>query len=141
IVGAAVELVARDWLAGASVRDIARQARIRVSTLYHYFPAKEALYREVQDRVHAEIREQMLSVLGSGLDIRETAREAVGRAFEFFLANRAYAKLGYRTALEVGPAIEAGPRIAGRWVGFLEGALRRAGGRGVGEVSDPGVPV
>jgi len=137
IVRAAVEIFARDGLAGASVRDIARQARIRVSTLYHYFPAKEALYREVQDRVHAEIREQMLSVLGSGLDIRETAREAVGRAFEFFLGNRAYAKLGYRTALEVGPAIEAGHRIADRWVGFIEGALRPAEVRGLVKEIDP----
>ena len=40
---AAVETFARTGLAGTSVRDIAKRARIRVSTLYHYFESKEAL--------------------------------------------------------------------------------------------------
>ena len=53
---AAVATFARQGLAGTSVRDIARLARIRVSSLYHYFPSKEALYGEVQERVHSQVR-------------------------------------------------------------------------------------
>ena len=75
IVAAAVETFARQGLAGASVRDIARQARIRVSSLYHYFPSKEALYAEVQERAHAHIRDIMLSVMAENLDLRAQARE------------------------------------------------------------------
>ena len=45
VLAAAVATFARQGLAGTSVRDIARQARIRVSTLYHYFRSKEALYQ------------------------------------------------------------------------------------------------
>ena len=59
---AAVETFARTGLAGTSVRDIAKRARIRVSTLYHYYPSKEALYHAVQERVHEQVRELVLRV-------------------------------------------------------------------------------
>jgi len=126
LVVAAVEVFARDGQAGASVRDIARRARIRVSTLYHYFPSKEALYREVQDRVDQQIRQSMMEVMAKGLDIRETTREAMGKLFDFFLANRAYARLAFRACLESpGGRYAEGP-LAHRWLGFAEGALKPA---------------
>ena len=71
---AAVAIFARQGLAGTSVRDIARLARIRVSSLYHYFPSKEALYGEVQGRVHSQVRELVVSALGQGLDDPDVAR-------------------------------------------------------------------
>lgn len=137
VMGAAVAIFARQGLAGTSVRDIARQARIRVSTLYHYFESKEALYREVQERAHAQIRDLVVTTLGQGLDLRETTRAAVGALFDFYLANRSYLQLGYRTALESPARFEADRRIADRWLGLLEGVLKPAEGRGEIKDVDP----
>jgi AcrR family transcriptional regulator len=126
VLAAAVETFARDGSAGSSVRDIARRARIRVSTLYHYFPSKEALYQEVQARVDAKIREILLEVIARDLDLASTVRETIGALFDFFLTNRAYAQLGYRLALETGASHETEQRAAHRWLGFTEAALKPA---------------
>lgn len=126
MLAAAVETFARDGSAGSSVRDIARRARIRVSTLYHYFPSKDALYQEVQVRVDARIREILLAVLARDLDLASTVRETIGGLFDFFLTNRAYAQLGYRLALETGVSHESEPRATHRWLGFTEAALKPA---------------
>lgn len=137
ILAAAVATFARQGLAGSSVRDIARQARIRVSTLYHYFRSKEALYQEVQERVHGQVRELVVSALGQGRDLRETSRRAIGGLFDLFLSNRPLMQLGYRMALE-GPGRFGGePRLADRWLGLLEGVLKPAEARGEIKDIDP----
>jgi len=137
ILDSAVDVFARDGLAGASLRDIAQRARIRVSTLYHYFPSKEALYQEVQDGVNSHIRELTVAVLGRGLDLRETASEVIGALFDFFLAHRAYVRLGYRMCLEGGTWLENDQRVAARWLGLAEGMLKPAEIRGVVKRVDP----
>ena len=129
VLSAAVETFARQGLAGTSMRDVAKRARIRVSSLYHYFASKEALFQAVQERAQGEIRELMLSAIGQGSDFGAMTREAIGRLFDFFLANRAYAQLSYRACLD-----DAAPgpdqRVLERWLGFLEGTLRPAEQRG-----------
>ena len=134
---AAVETFARTGLAGTSVRDIARRARIRVSTLYHYFPSKEALYHAVQERVHAQVRELVLTTLGRGLDLKDNTATAIRALFDFFLRNPAYVRLGYRTALEGRPGTLADERIAERWLGLLEGTLGPSQVRGEVKDVDP----
>ena len=137
ILKAALAIFARQGLAGTSVRDIARQARIRVSTLYHHFPSKDALYREVQERVQGQIRELVVSALGQGLDLRETTRAAVGALFDLFRSNRALLQLGHRTALDGPRPSEADRRVVDRWVGLLEGVLAPAEARGEIKDIDP----
>lgn len=137
VLATAVATFAERGLAGTSVRDIAREARIRVSTLYHYFESKEALYREVQDRVHAQVREIVLAALGSGGDLRETTTTAIGALFDLFLANRAYVQLGCRTTLEPPVPGATDRRIAERWVGLIEGMLEAARARGEVKGVDP----
>ena len=134
---AAVETFARTGLAGTSVRDIAKRARIRVSTLYHYYPSKEALYHAVQERVHGQVRELVVAALGRGRDFKETAGTAIRELFDFFLRNPAYVRLGYRTALEGRPGTLADDRIAERWLGLLEGTLRPPQVRGEVRDIDP----
>ena len=134
---AAVETFARTGLAGTSVRDIAKRARIRVSTLYHYYPSKEALYHAVQERVHEQVRELVLTTLGRGRDIKENAATAIGALFDFFLRNPAYVRLGWRTALEGRPGTLADDRIAERWLGLLEGTLGPSQVRGEVKDVDP----
>lgn len=137
VLAAAIATFARQGLAGTSVRDIARQARIRVSTLYHYFRSKEALYQEVQERVHGQVRELVMSALGQGRDLREASRAAIGALFDLFLSNRALMQLGYRTALESPARFGAERRLADRWLGLLEGVLKPAEVRGEIKDVDP----
>ena len=137
ILVAAVETFARTGLSGTSVRDIAKRARIRVSTLYHYYPSKEALYRAVQERVHQQVRELVVTTLGRGRDFRETVATAIRELFDFFLRNRAYVRLGYRTALEGRPGTLADDRIAERWLGLIEGTLGPSQIRGEVKAVDP----
>ena len=137
IVAAGVQIFANVGVKGASVRDIARQARIRVSTLYHYFASKEALYEEVRERVDAQIHELAMGVLAEGRDPKTTVTESIGRLFDFFLANRAYVQLGYRTCLEGDTSAVANRRIAERWLGMTEGTLHPLEVRGQVKAVDP----
>jgi AcrR family transcriptional regulator len=137
VLEAAVETFARQGLDGTSVRDIARHARIRVSTLYHYFPSKDALYHEVQERVHATVRDLVLAALGDGSDLREAVRAAVGRLFELLVHNRAWVQLGARTSLENPLGAGADHRIADRWIGLIEATLEPARRRGAVKAIDP----
>ncbi len=137
ILAAAVATFARQGLAGTSVRDIARQARIRVSTLYHHFRSKQALYQDVQERVHGQVRQLVMSALGQSRDLRESSRAAIGALFDLFLSDRALMQLGYRTALESPGRFGAERGLADRWLGLLEGVLKPAEVRGEIRDVDP----
>jgi len=137
ILAVALETFANDGLAGASVRGIAHKARIRVSTLYHYFESKEALYHEVQSHVQEQIRELVVSALGRDLDFRDLTREVVGGLFDLFCEQRAYLQLGHRSAVDGGPPLAAQGQLAERWLGFVEGTLGPAERRGDIEAISP----
>jgi AcrR family transcriptional regulator len=47
ILKAAEQLFARDGYAGTAMRDIAAKAGVQAATLYHYFPSKEAILKEI----------------------------------------------------------------------------------------------
>src|SRR5690242_8434572 len=100
VLATALDTFAREGFAGASMRDIAKRARIRVSSLYHYFPSKEALYAAVLARLQDEMRDVTFGVMSKGHDLRGMAREVIGRLFDFLLANRAYVRLGFRHRLD-----------------------------------------
>ena len=137
IVLAAVESFGKRGLAGTSVRDIAHRSRIRVSTLYHYFPSKMELYREVQGRVHDEVRSIVLEQLARGLPLAELVREVVGRVFDFFLSHRTFLQLGCRTAVEPTLAGDGDSPLRERWLGLIEGMLKPATERGEVKDIDP----
>ena len=126
IIERAIEAFADAGYAGASVRDIARKARIRVSSLYHYFPSKDALYRAVEERIADEAREITLAVVGQSTDLRQMAGDAVGRLFDFYLAHPAYVRLGYRLHVDGTDAPGASHRVTDRWIGLVEGLMKPA---------------
>jgi AcrR family transcriptional regulator len=119
------------------VRDIASAARIRVSTLYHYFTSKEALYAAVQARVHDQMRDITVGVLSRDLEFADTVRECVGQHFDFFLANPAYVRLSLRACIDDDGGRLVEQRAVDRWLGFTEGALRPAQARGLIRRVDP----
>jgi AcrR family transcriptional regulator len=131
-----LEVFAELGFAGASVRDIARKAQIRVSTLYHYFASKEALWDRVQEKLQEELRQLMVSILSRSSDLREMSREAVGQLFDFFLAHRAYVQLGHHIYLERGYNRATQQRVS-RWLGFMEGLMKPAEAQGRMKPVDP----
>jgi AcrR family transcriptional regulator len=137
ILAAALDTFARRGLLGTSVRDIAQRARIRVSTLYHYFPSKEALYAEVQGQVHARVRALVVEALGRSGDLRQATREVVGDIFDFFLAHRAFLQMGYRSTLDGDVRTIRDKRVSDRWLGLVEGTLEPAKARGEVKSIDP----
>lgn len=54
ILSAAVEVFAEQGLAGSRIDDIAARAGLSKGTVYHYFPGKDALFRELVRRMVAE---------------------------------------------------------------------------------------
>jgi AcrR family transcriptional regulator len=137
IVQAALESFAERGLAGSSVRDIAAGASIRVSTLYHYFPSKDALYREVQERVHEELHAIAVEEMGRGLAIADLTRAIVGRTFDYFLENRACLQLWCRAAVEPTPPDQDSRERRAHWLAFIEGTLGPARARGDVKAIDP----
>jgi TetR/AcrR family transcriptional regulator len=130
VLAKAIESFAEHGFAGASVRDIARRARIRVSSLYHYFPSKDALFQAVEERMQEELRDLTVSVMSQGLEMREMTREAVGRLFDFYRARPAYVRLGFRIHLD-GEAARSYRRVVDRWLGLMDGLMKPAEQRGV----------
>ena len=135
IVRAALETFAEHGFGGCSMRDVARKARIRVSSLYHYFPSKEALFQEILGTMAEELRELVLSVMGKGLDLRELTRESTGKFFDFFLANPAYVRLGLHSRVNRGAPFDR--RILDRWLGLMDGLMKPAQMQGTLKEIDP----
>ena len=50
---------------GATMQEIARRAGVAKPTLYAYFPDKEAVFRAVVDRVHADLDHRMAAALAA----------------------------------------------------------------------------
>ena len=63
---AAVEVFAEQGLAGARIDDIAARAGLSKGTVYHYFPGKDALFRELVRRMVSENTEGVVSAGAQG---------------------------------------------------------------------------
>jgi AcrR family transcriptional regulator len=95
-----------------------------VSSLYHYFPSKEALWGEVQARWTSDIRDLVISILSRGLDMGEATREIVGQLFDYFMEHRDHARLSCRLNLEGFELYDKATNL--RWLGLAEGFLKPA---------------
>jgi len=135
VVKAALETFAEHGFAGTSMRDIARKARIRSASLYHYFPSKDSLYEAVQQRLSDEVREVIAAAMTGVHDLATLTRAAIGQLFDFFVANRAYVLLGLQHRVDGGAPFDR--RILDRWLGFMDGLMRPAELRGSLKAIDP----
>jgi len=135
----AAELFAEKGYGSTSMRDVARAAGIRVSTLYHHCRSKDELWREItgetQRQIRAIIGEAMSGVPGG--DLRKLVRTAIDRLFDFYLSNRHLARLSFRAAL--GDRLEEVDHGATRWVGFMEGVVSQPRARQALNDLEPGL--
>lgn len=96
ILGAALELMARDGVAGLSLSSVARRVGMKPPSLYEYFPAKMALYDALFARGASELYEAVRAA-GSNPALAEdplAALRAGARAYlSWSLANPVLAQL------------------------------------------------
>lgn len=137
IIEAAVKLFSEKGYGSTSVRDIAHRARVRVSTLYHYFRSKEEMYGEVRQRGEDAIRALVVSCLDQDLEFGELVRQLIDRLFDFLLEHRDEARLAFEGSLARGPLSQWEPPNLPHWVGLTEGVMRPAAARGAMKEVDP----
>jgi AcrR family transcriptional regulator len=135
IIDAAVKIFAERGYGSTSVRDIAERARIRVSTLYHYFRSKDDMYAEVQRRVDTAVRDIVVSCLDEDLEFRDFVRQLIERLFDFLLAHRDEARLAFEGSLNHIEGSE--PASAQKWMGLAEAVIRPAAAKGLLKEIDP----
>ena len=135
IVAAAITLFSENGYGSTAVRDIAHRAKVRVSTLYHYFRSKEAIYAAVQERVEIAVRDIVVSCLDQDLEMKDLVRLLIERLFDFMREHRDESRLAFELVLgRVGAWEHPNPR---HWVGLAEGVMRPAVARGVMKEIDP----
>ncbi len=135
IIEAAVRLFAERGYGSTSVRDIARRAHVRVSTLYHHFRSKEQMYAEVFRRREEAVRAIVVSCLDQDLEFSDMVRTIVERLFDYYATHRDEARLGAAAVLGgMGRWLAPDHRP---WIELGEGVLRPAAARGMAKEIDP----
>jgi len=93
----ALEIFRKQGFEAATIRDIARSAKVATGAAYYYFPSKEAIaaayYDHVQETHEAKMRESLLGtsdlrerlgmVIHSKLDILKEDRKFLGALFRY----------------------------------------------------------
>lgn len=73
----------REGVDGASLRDIARDARTNIGMVYYYFPSKDDLFFAVVEETYARLLEDVSQALAPDVPVEERVRrlfERIGRA-------------------------------------------------------------
>ena len=104
---------------GASLRDIARDAKTNVGMVVYYFPTKDELFLAVVEEVYAGLLDDLSRALREPPTVRERLGAAVGRRGRATDDELDIVRLVLREALLVPPA----PRFARLLARFREGHL------------------
>jgi AcrR family transcriptional regulator len=106
ILAAAYELFASFGLAGASIRDIAKEAGVSLAMVHHYFGSKQGLYEASIATLMGELgtlRDEILRDLASGgYQPRELVDRAVMIGYRYARSHRNGVRLLYRSLVDTG---------------------------------------
>lgn len=100
ILSQAVLLFAEHGYDGVSMRDLARSSGLGVSTLYHHFPDKEALYLQAVQQAFSNKATAFTEVWQAGISAQQRLEQFVLRLTEMMLADRNFHRLMQRELLE-----------------------------------------
>ncbi|MFQ6008835.1 MAG: TetR/AcrR family transcriptional regulator [Candidatus Zixiibacteriota bacterium] len=87
ILKAASKVIAKDGFDGASVRDVAVQAKIGLSGIYYYFTNKDELLYALQHHTFSTLVSSLKERLKSTTTPRDKLQAVIDNHFEFFVNN------------------------------------------------------
>lgn len=93
ILGAAMSVIARKGVSGATMQDIADEARIAKGTIYLYFPSREELVEKAGDYAFSELLASAERILGEPRPIEERLRGLTGESIGFFDKNQEFLRV------------------------------------------------
>ena len=134
ILGAAMKVIARKGLSGATMQEIADEAGIAKGTIYLYFPSREELVEKAADFFFNELLEHSRRALADEQPLADQLRGLVRTQLTFFDANQQFLRVYMAMKFGEDCAAEAKRRRRGRpqyqrylelLSGFLESAMRR----------------
>lgn len=142
---AAQKLFAQKGFHATSTREITRQAKTNVASLYFHWYTKEQLYLAVYRRLFHQLtrmRQGMLELLEEGLQAHKSLEALLypiaDRAFDFFAANPDLARLNFHRMLEGGPlAVKVEQELENPLYQAAARVYQRLTEEGIIQVSDP----
>lgn len=111
-----------------SIRDIAREAKVSLAMVHHYFGSKEELYAASVEAMYAElagVSAELTGVLAESRDLVGTLEAAAVRGFRFARAHEEAMRTVMRVVVETG-ALPAG-RAEATLVPFLDAVEQLVG--------------
>lgn len=105
ILAAAVHLVSLRGVDGTTVRDIARESKVSLATVLHYFGSKDALYAavvEAMDKQLGGLRDALISEARPGQNADQMVSAMARRAWAFALEHRMAHRVILRAVLDNG---------------------------------------
>jgi AcrR family transcriptional regulator len=105
IIDAASKQFSQEGQAGATMRQIARAAKVSLATVHHYYGSKEALYDACIDAMYNEmaaLRVELQLVLQPETNLDRVMEETIRRAHAFIREHLAAARLMMRTVVDTG---------------------------------------
>jgi AcrR family transcriptional regulator len=133
---AALRVISRRGLAGATMQAIADEAGVAKGTLYLYFKDREDLIERTAEFAFSKLLERLESTLSGRRPLPEQLRELIETKLDFFDQHREFFRmyLAMCHATREAHASDHGRRLSRpqyrryleRLAGFLEGAMSRA---------------
>ncbi|HIA01802.1 MAG TPA: TetR/AcrR family transcriptional regulator [Myxococcales bacterium] len=98
-------LFSQNTLGGASIRDIARESKVSLATVLHYFGSKEGLYQACVESMYTELEELQSAVgptFAAGGTVEEIIQGAIKTTLRFAREHRGAIRLTLRDVLDEG---------------------------------------
>jgi AcrR family transcriptional regulator len=90
ILSATTKVIARKGLSGATMQEIADEARIAKGTIYLYYQSREELVEKAADHAFSELLERSRRALEEARTLPEQLRQLVRTQFAFFDENQQF---------------------------------------------------
>jgi TetR/AcrR family fatty acid metabolism transcriptional regulator len=93
ILSAAMSVIARKGVSGATMQEIADEARIAKGTIYLYFPSREELVEKAGDFAFSELLSHAERILGEPRPLEARLRDLIAEAIAFFDKNQEFLRV------------------------------------------------